>query len=182
MARVNLGTGRIVVIVALIVAGLAILANGFSDGASVAAPGGGTVVSPSGSSSATPSSGATPTVTTSPLPNPQQPGRVTVAVFNGTAAPGLAAQGDQTLTDAGYTSGQAPADYVPKPVAKTTIYYRTGPDAAQNQANAQEVADTFFKGALVKPLGSGTDVSSKVNNSVQVVVVLGEDYATKVGG
>ncbi len=50
MARVNLGTGRIVVIVALIVAGLAILANGFSDGASVAAPGGGTVVSPSGSS------------------------------------------------------------------------------------------------------------------------------------
>ena len=179
MARVNLGTGRIVVIVALVVAGLAILANGFSDGASVAAPGGGTVVSPSGSPSATPSTGATPTETTSPLPDPQPPAKVTVAVFNGTAAPGLAAQGDQTLTDAGYISGQAPADS-PKPVAKTTIYYRTGPDAAQNQANAQDVADTFFKGAKVAELGADFDVM--VNNSVQVVVVLGEDYANKVGG
>ena len=151
----NLGTGRIVVIVALVVAGLAILVNGFSDGASVAAPGGGTVVSPSGSSSPTSSTGATPTETASPLPDPRQPDQVTVAVFNGTSAAGLAAQGDQVLTDAGYISGQDPADSPVKPIAKTTIYYRTGPKAAQNQADAQEVADTLFKGAKVAELGAG---------------------------
>jgi LytR cell envelope-related transcriptional attenuator len=180
MARVNLGTGRIIVIVALVVAGLAILANGFSDGASVAAPGGGTVVSPTGSASVTPSAGTSHTVSASPLPDPQQPDQVTVAVFNGTSAAGLAAQGDQTLTDAGYVSGQVPADSPVKPIAKTTIYYRTGPKAAQNQADAQEIADTLFKGAKVAELGA--DFESVVDKSVQVVVVLGQNYADKVGG
>ena len=48
MAPVNLGTGRIVVIVALLVVGAAVLANGFADGGSALEPGGG----PSGSAAA----------------------------------------------------------------------------------------------------------------------------------
>ena len=177
----NLGTARIVVIVALVVAGLALLANGFGDGAtSVAAPGGVAAVSPTGSpSTAAQPSGSTTTPPPS-LPSPLAPADVKIAVFNGTSAAGLAAQGEQTLTDAGYTSGQPPADSPVKPVAKTTIYYRTGADAAQNQADAQEIADSYFKGAKVAALGA--DFESVVSKSIQVVVVLGQDYAIKVGG
>jgi hypothetical protein len=181
MTRVNLGTARIVVIVALVVAGLALLANGFGDGAAtLAAPVGGAAVSPTGS----PTGGTASPTGSSPaptLPSPQPPADVTIAVFNGTSAAGLAAQGQQTLLDAGYAEGQPPADAPVKPVAKTTVYYRTGSDEAQNQSDAQAVADGFFKGAKVEPLGAdfGPDV---VKKSVIVVVVLGDNYANKVGG
>ncbi len=181
MARVNLGSARIVVIVALVVTGLALLANGFSAAApSVAAPSGGTVSPPPSSSGAPHSPGSTGTPPPT-LPSPQAPADVTIAVFNGTSAAGLAAQGEQTLTDAGYTSGQPPADSPVKPIAKTTIYYRTGPDAAQNQADAQEIADSVFKGAKASALGADFE-SAVTSKSIQVVVVLGQDYANKVGG
>ncbi len=175
----NLGTGRIVVIIALVAGGIAILANGFS---------GGGVATASPSPSATPHHhhhrSPSPTVsaggTTAGLPSPQPPKDVTVAVFNGTNSAGLAAQADQQLTTGGYVSGQAPANSPVPGIAKTTIYYRGGAKAAQNQADAQQVADSFFKGAKVALLGS--DFASSVVNSVQVVVVLGADYATTSGG
>ena len=178
----NLGTARIVVIVALVVAGVAILFNGFGD-QSAALPAGGAVSgSPTPTATSGPS-GSSPTTSpsTPPLPDPLAPGDVTVAVFNGTATTGLAAQGDQTLTDAGYVSGQAPADSPVKPIPKTTIYYRGGPDADQNQADAQEIADSFFKGASVEELGEDFDNPDTLAKSVQVVVVLGENYAQKHG-
>ena len=176
MGAVNLGIGRIVVIVALVVAGIALLANGFSTNVSqtAASP----TVSPHHHHTASP----TPTGSTEippNLPSPQAPADVTFAVFNGTSAAGLAAQADQTLTNAGYVSGQAPANSPVPGVSKTTIYYRGGTDSAQNQADAQQIADTLFKGAKVALLGP--DFSTSVGKSVQVVVVLGQDYAASTG-
>ena len=178
----NLGTARIVVIVALVVAGVAILFNGFGDQTAALPTGGVASGSPTPTTGSNPS-GSSPTTTpsTPPLPDPQPPADVTVAVFNGTATTGLAAQGDQTLTDAGYVSGQVPADSPVKPIPKTTIYYRGGPDAEQNQADAQEIADSFFKGAAVEELGEDFDNPDTLAKSVQVVVVLGENYAQKHG-
>jgi len=179
---VNLGTARIVVIVALVVAGVAILANGFDAGTSALAPAGAAVGSATPTATSGPT-GSSPTTgpTLAPLPDPLPPGDVTVAVFNGTATTGLAAQGEQTLTDAGYVSGQDPADSPVKPIPKTTIYYRGGPDAEQNQADAQEIADSFFKGASVQELGEDFDNPDTLSKKVQVVVVLGENYAKKNG-
>ena len=176
----NLGTARIVVIVGLVVAGVALIANGFGDGGAVTSAGG-SVASPTASGSPH-ASNASPTATSSPLPKPQAPADVVVAVFNGTSTALLAAQGQQTLTNAGYTAGQDPADAPQKPVAKTTIYYRTGPNAAQNQADAEQIATKYFKGAKVTALGVGSDVDAAVKQDVQVAVVLGQDYANKVGG
>ena len=178
----NLGTARIVVILGLLVAGVAILANGFDASSSALAPGGtaGGTSSPTATSGPTGSS-PTATSTAAPLPDPQPPADVTVAVFNGTPAAGLAAQGDQILTDAGYVSGQAPADSPVKPIPKTTIYYRGGPNAKQNQANAQDIADSFFKGSSVQKLGADFDNPATLSKSVQVVVVLGDNYAKNHG-
>jgi hypothetical protein len=171
---VSSGTARIAVIVALVVAGVAVLANGFGDAATtVAAPSGASSTSPSSPSPTTASESASPTET----PKPKVEG-VTVMVFNGTDVTGLASQGQQTLTDAGYS---APFDPTNSPVggmAETAVYYRAGPDAAQHRSNAQRIADKFFKGATVDPLG--VDFQDVVDKTVQVVVVLGEDYAARV--
>jgi hypothetical protein len=176
---VNLGTGRIIVIVALVAGGIAILANGFSGGGVVTASPSPTV-SPHHHKSPSPSVSGTGSTAPTGLPSPQPAKDVTVAVFNGTNSAGLAAQGDQQLTTGGYVSGQAPANSPVPGVVKTTVYYRGGSKAAQNQADAQQIADTFFKGAKVALLGS--DFENSVNSSVQVVVVLGSDYATTSGG
>jgi hypothetical protein len=174
---VSLGTGRIVVIVALVVGGVALLANGFSD----AAP---NVAAPSGTQSTTPTATTTPTTgptaTDSPVstPAPLPPAKVVIAVFNGTTALGLAAQGQLTLTDAGYKAGPGSPANSPVPgVQKTVVYFRTGTsaDAAQNQSDAQAIADKYFKGAKVLELGP--DYETAVDKTVQVVVVLGQDYA-----
>jgi hypothetical protein len=178
---VNLGTARIVVIVALVVAGVAILFNGFGDESAALPDGGAASGSPTPTATSGPS-GSSPTSspTTTPLPDPLPPAEVTVAVFNGTNVTGLAAQADQTLTDAGYVSGQVPADAPAKPIgADTKIYYRGGPDAEQNQADAQEIADSFFKGATVEELGVDFDNPETLAKDVQVVVVLGDKYAQK---
>lgn len=177
----NLGTARIVVIVALVVAGVALIANGFGDTGAVTTAAG-SVAPPTSTGSPRASNGASPSATQSPLPKPQPAADVVVAVFNGTSTALLAAQGQQTLTNAGYTAGQDPADAPQKPVAKTTIYYRTGPNAAQNQSDAQQIATKYFKGAKVMALGAGSDVDAAVKQDVQVAVVLGQDYANKVGG
>lgn len=171
----NLGIGRVIVIVALIGAGIAVLANGFAAGGTVA-----TSPTPSTHPSASHTPSPSATGTPSNLPSPQPPNKVTFAVFNGTNTAGLAAQADQALTTGGYVSGQAPANSPVPGIAKTTVYYRGGAHAAQNQADAQQIADTFFSGAKVMLLGP--DFSSSVGSSVQVVVVLGQDYAAKSGG
>ena len=177
----NLGIGRIIVIIALVAGGIAILANGFSGGGIVAAnpspsPSAHHHHHHSSSPSTTPSTGGG----ASGLPSPQPPKDVTVAVLNSTNSAGLAAKADQQLTTGGYVSGQAPADSPVPGLPKTVVYYRGGAKAAQNQADAQQIADSFFHGAKVDLLG--TDFESSVNSSVQVVVVLGQDYVATSGG
>ncbi len=167
----NLGTGRIIVIIALVLGGVVLLANGFGDGGTSAATPGGSS-SPTATTTAT--TGPTQTVTPTATPTPLPPKKVVVAVFNGTNVLGLAAQGQDILDEAGYKKGQEP-DNSPVPMAKTTVYFRPGPDEAQNQSDATAIADTYFGEAKVAQLGG--DLESLVDPDVQVVVVLGDDYA-----
>ena len=174
----NFGSARILVIVALIVAGVAILAGGFGHGVSSVG------ANPTAASSH-PSSSTRPTGSTSPspatLPSPQPAKDVKIAVFNGTSSAGLAAQGDQTLTTAGYVAGQAPANSpVQGGAPKTVIYYRGGAHADQNKSDAQLIAATYFNGAKVQLLGGG--FQSAIAATVTVTIVLGQDYASAHGG
>jgi LytR cell envelope-related transcriptional attenuator len=173
MWRVNLGAGRIVVIVALVVGGIAVLINGFSGGSSP-------VSSATSGGPSTPTSSTTPSGTPAPTatPSPQVDG-VMIAVFNGTTTTGLGGQGQQMLTNAGYV---APTDAMNAPttgIATTTVYYRGGAAAAQNKSNAAFMIKKHFKGGKVALLGS--EFATLVPKEVQLAVVLGQDYADKVG-
>jgi len=175
MAPVNLGTGRIVVIVALLVVGAAVLANGFSDGGSALQPGGG----PSGSAAASETPSGSPSGTTSPTatstPTPQDPSDVVIQVFNGTDVTGLGATAQAYLVEKGYTANVDALDAPSKPVPKTNIYFRGGPDAAQNESNATFMAKKYFKGAKVAELDPAID--DLVAPKTQLAVVVGDDYA-----
>ena len=168
----NLSTGRILIIVALVVAGLAVLANGFlDDGATVAAPSGS--VSPSGTESTTPP--ATDTPSPNATPAPQTKGVIIIAL-NGTDVTGAGAAAQDLLVSDGYKEAQ-PSDNAPvSGVKKTTVYYRDDENAAQNLSDATYIADTYFDGAPVKKLDPS--FSDVVPDSVTVVVVVGEDYAS----
>lgn len=171
----NLGTGRIVVIVALLVVGAAVLANGFADGGSVLEPGGG----PSGSAAASETPSGSPSgptsPTASPTPVPQEPSEVLIQVFNGTNVTGLGATAETFLEGKGYTINAGALDAPSKPVAKTIVYYRGGADAAQNESNATRMSKKYFKGAKVLELDPAID--DLVDKTTQVVVVVGDDYA-----
>ena len=169
----NLSPARLIVLVALVVGGVAVLLNGFGDDADLAAVGG-TSPSPSVVLSPSPSpSSASPTAAAN-TPEPEVEG-VTFAVFNGTTAIGLAAEVEQMLESEGYVVGQ-PAANAPTPgsVAKTTVYYRGGDDAAQAESNATNMATEFLDGAAVKLLGA--DFEQAVPEDTQLVVVIGNDY------
>jgi len=170
----NLSTGRIVVIVALIVLGLAVLANGFESGSTAATPS----TSPSVSPTSSPSPGGTETQTpSSPTPAPQTDG-VLIMAMNGTDVTGAGAAAQTLLEDEGYKAPEIAADAPVQGVKKTTVYYRDDDNAAQNQSDATYIADTYFGNAPVKPLDAGID--AEVPATVTVVVVVGEDYATKL--
>ena len=174
MGRVNLGTARIVIILALAAAGIAVLANGFATGAVVPPAGGG-----GGSETTSP-------VRRRPTNSPTQPPEVTpepadrgrlIAVFNGTNETGLAAEVQQFLEADGYVAAQDPADADPKPVPKTIVYFRGGVDAAQNRSNARYIADTYFEGARVALLDP--DLAVDIADDAQAIIIVGVDY---VGG
>ena len=167
----NLSTGRILIIVALVVAGLAVLANGFLDDEA-------TVAAPSGSASPSRTE-STPPPTDSPAPTatpaPQTKGVIIIAL-NGTDVTGAGAAAQDLLVSDGYKEAQ-PSDNAPvSGVKKTTVYYRDDENAAQNQADATYIADTYFDGAPVKKLDPS--FSDVVPDSVTVVVVVGADYAS----
>jgi hypothetical protein len=171
MGRVNLGTARIVIILALAVGGIAVLANGFGSAAVVTPPsgaGGSETASPSGSS---PSS--SPSQPPKETPSPQTRG-VQIAVFNGTNETGLAAQVQQLLEADGYVAAQDPADAATKPAPKTVIYFRGGTDAAQNRSNARYIADTYFNGARVALIDPSLAVN--IADSAQAIIIVGVDY------
>ena len=134
----NLSTGRVLVIVALIVGGLAVLANGFTDSGSAAAPS----LSPSptsGGHSSTSSPPPTePPSPTSPTPAPETKGVLFMAM-NGTNVTGAGAAAQTVLTDAGYTATKNAIDAPTGGITKTIVYYRDDQDSAQNQSNANYV-------------------------------------------
>jgi len=163
---VNLGTWRIVILAALVAFGAVILSNGFSGGP-VAAP-------PTGPPGPTgPTGDPTGTQTPEPPPPEGQVDGVAVAVFNGTGTVGLAADVTIVLQDAGYTIGQDATDAPNKGVRGTTVYFRGGPDAAQNEANAQLLADDQFGGAKVRRINPG--FADLVKADTDLVIVLGQD-------
>ncbi|MGE5226098.1 MAG: LytR C-terminal domain-containing protein [Planctomycetaceae bacterium] len=172
----NQGTARIVIIVAMVVVGAAVLMNGFgSSGSSVVSSSSSTSTS---STSTAPPSGSATSPTASPTPPPQKPKLVSIMALNGTSVTGLAAAAESTLTDAGYQVG-APAGNAPSTgVQKTVVYYRTGSDEAQNKSNATRIATKYFSGAKVEKLGSEFD--SLVPSNVTVVVVAGQDFANVI--
>ena len=99
----NLSTGRILIIVALVVAGLAVLANGFlDDGATVAAPSGS--ASPSGTGSTTPPATDTPSPTATPAP--QTKGVIIIALNGTDVTGGRAGSPRQRRVQGGATLGQ----------------------------------------------------------------------------
>lgn len=177
MGRVNLGTARIVIILALAVGGIVVLANGFGSGAIVTPPTGA-----AGSDTASPS-GSSPTSSPSQppkeTPSPQIEG-VQIAVFNGTNETGLAAQVQQLLEADGYVAAQDPADADSKPVPKTIIYFRAGADAPQNRSNARYIADTYFDGARVAVLDP--ELAAGIADSAQAIIIVGVDYAGAATG
>jgi hypothetical protein len=174
---VNLSTGRVLVIVALIVVGLAILANGFSDSGTSAATLTPTAATGGGghtSSSTPPPTSSAPT----PTPAPQTKGVLFMAM-NGTDVPGAGAAAQQKLTDAGYTAATNAIDAPTSGIKKTIVYYRDDQNAPQNQSNANYIASKYFKTAEVKPL----DPSMQgVPKSATIVVVVGQDYAQQLVG
>ena len=171
----NLGTARIVIIVALVVGGIAVLANGFASGAVVTPPtgGGGSETEP-----VRPSPSDSPTEPPKETPSPQIEG-VLIAVFNGTNETGLAAEVQQLLEADGYVAAQDPADADTKPVPKTIVYFRGGADAAQNRSNARYIADTYFEGARVALLDP--ELAVDIADDAQAIIIVGVDYAGTAG-
>lgn len=163
MFGVNLGTWRIVIVVALVTVGAVILSNDF-DAQVGAAP---TVSEPGPTTTGTP----TPTETPAPPPEGQVDG-VTFAVFNGTEEIGFAGQVTIDLEDAGYSAAQDAGD-APTTTRRTTVYFRGGQDAAQNRANAKLLADTHLPGARVARLNPS--FGDLVPQDTQLVIVLGQD-------
>jgi len=166
----NPGVARLAIVVALVIGGVAVLANGFSDQATGAAPGDSPSASPSASSS--------------PTQTPEQPvvgnsESVLVQVFNGTSTAGFA--GDfQTLleNDGGYLKAGEPGDAPNKPVVDSIVYFRRDANAAQtaqNRADAKLLSDTYLGGVPVGPLPAA--LKDLPAPSANVIVVLGEDQA-----
>jgi hypothetical protein len=163
----NPGVSRLAIVIALVIGGVALLANGFSDGETVAAPRG----------SSSPSPSETPSPARSPQQSivPNQQG-VLVQVLNGTTKPGLAADFQATLVDqGGYLEAGTPGDAPDKPVVDSVVYFRQDNNKAQNRADAQLLSETYLGGIAVKPLPAA--LKDVVSASADVIVVLGEDQA-----
>ena len=175
----NTGTARIVIVVALLVGGGVVLLNGFADpGAATAAPSG----DGGGAGSVTPTDAPSPTVTKTSkppapeTPKPAPPKDTAIAVFNGTEEPGLGATvQDDVLTPDGYRAPAEADDAPTKPILRTIVYYVGGADAEQNKSDATALRDKYFRGAKVQELDP--DYADLIDGSVQVVVVVGENYS-----
>jgi hypothetical protein len=169
---VNPGIARLAIIIALIVGGVAVLANGFS-GEGVAA---------TSDDSSTPSPTGTPSPTSTPQPSivPQQDG-VLIQVLNGTSRPGYAATFQDTLvTTGGYLAAGDPGDAPNKPVVDSIVYFRADRNRAQNRADAQLLSDEYLGGVPVERLPADLANADAVDPATDVLVLLGEDQAGAV--
>jgi len=173
MAPVNLGTGRVLVIVALVAAGVGVLAKGFGgEGSAAAAPTASVTHSPTATRTSSPTT--TPTETASATPEPRTKG-VLFMVLNGTTVTGLGASAETTLVSEGYEAPVAAANAPTQGVKTTAVYYRPGPNEAQNKSDATYVSDTFFPGSKVDKLGPAFD--GIVPQAATIAIVVGDDYA-----
>jgi hypothetical protein len=164
---VNPGVARLAIVIALVVGGVAVLANGFSEGEAAAAP----------EETPSPTTSASPTPSRSPQASivPNQEG-VLVQVLNGTSRAGFAGDFQIMLEEeGGYLRAGEPADAPDKPVVDSIVYFRADRNRAQNQADAKLLSDTYLGGVPVQRLPA--DLADVVNESADVVVVLGEDQA-----
>ena len=164
----NPGIARLAIVVALVIGGVAVLANGFSEEGVAAPPDD----SPTPSPSETPSS---PTKSPKPSIVPNQEG-VLVQVLNGTSRAGFAGDFQLLLEEeGGYLRAGEPADAPAKPVVDSIVYFRADDNTAQNRADARLLSETYLGGVPVERLPQ--DLVDVVNESADVVVVLGEDQA-----
>ncbi|GIU97937.1 MAG: hypothetical protein KatS3mg013_1740 [Actinomycetota bacterium] len=171
----NLGAWRVVIVVALVVVGAAVLANGFGEGPAAALP----TDSPGQTQSPSPTGAPTPPSSPETTPEPNTSG-IVVKVFNGTAVTGLAGIVQQELVNEGQVAPEEPADAPAKPAPKTIVYFRGGAEADQNRADATYLAETYLEPVLGKT--PRVDELSAVyedlvGRRIAVVVLLGEDYA-----
>jgi hypothetical protein len=166
MDRVNPGVSRLAIVIALVIGGVALLANGFTDGEIAAAP----------RNSSSPSASESPSPSRSPQQSivPNQDG-VLVQVLNGTSKAGYAGDFQILLEKEGYLRAGEPADAPDKPVVDSVVYFRQDDHRAQNRADAQLLSETYLGGVPVKPLPA--TLKDLVSESADVVVVLGDDQA-----
>lgn len=162
----NPGLARLAIVIALVIGGIAVLANGFSEQESKAAQGD----SPSPTAAESPS----PTPTPEQSVVPTQEG-VLVQVLNGTSQAGYAGDFQIMLEEQGYLRAGEPADAPTKPVVDSIVYFRQDADAAQNRADATLLSDNYLGGVPVERLTA--QYRDVVNETANVVVVLGEDQA-----
>lgn len=163
----NPGVARLAIVIALVIGGVAVLANGFSERETKAAPG----------DSPSPTASESPSPTRSPQPSvvPNQEG-VLVQVLNGTSQAGYAGDFQIMLEEQGdYLRAGEPADAPTKPVVDSIVYFRSDGNKAQNRADAKLLSDTYLGGVPVEPLPP--ELRDLVNESADVVVVLGVDQA-----
>jgi hypothetical protein len=163
----NLGIARLAIVLALVIGGVAVLVNGFTDESDAAAP-------PESSESPTPTSSPTPTQAPEESVVPNQEG-VLVQVLNGTAVPGLAGDFQLLLEDDNYLRAGEPTDAPNKPVVDSVVYFRRDGNQAQNRADATLLSETYLGGVPVQPLPA--EIEEVVDPAADVVVLLGEDQA-----
>lgn len=182
MTPVNLGTGRLIVILALVVAGVLVLSQGFTDeGQTSAQPSTSPTVSPTDTGSPQPT-GTEPPGGNGEAPEPNTTG-VNFIALNGTPTTGAGAAAQGLLVADGYVSVLDAADSPVQGVSVTTIYYRGGADSAQNQADAEYVNETYFEGkGQVDKVSSAPVFEEVVPKSATLVVVVGSDYAEALVG
>jgi hypothetical protein len=163
----NLGIARLAIVLALVVGGVAVLVNGFTDESDATAP-------PEDTETPTPTSTPTPTQTPQESVSPNQEG-VLVQVLNGTTIPGLAGDFQLLLEDDNYLRAGEPTDAPEKPVIDSVVYFRQDGNAAQNRADARLLSETYLGGIAVEPLPP--EIEEVVDPAADVVVLLGEDQA-----
>jgi LytR cell envelope-related transcriptional attenuator len=168
---VNLGIARLAIVLALVVGGVAVLANGFTDQDEAAAE------PPADSPSPTPSPSPSPSKAPQQTVVPNQEG-VLVQVLNGTAVPGLAADFQVLLEEENYIRAGDPTDAPNKPVVDSVVYFRRDGNAEQNRADAEFLSETYLGGVPVEPLPPA--IAEVVEPAADVVVLLGEDQAGQV--
>jgi hypothetical protein len=166
---VNPGIARLAIVIALVIGGVAVLANGFDDEGVAAPPDPSTSQSPTGSPSPSPSPQASIV--------PQQKG-VLVQVLNGTSRAGYAADFQEMLVEVGeYLPAGDAGDAPDKPIVDSIVYFKADGNRAQNEADAQLLSDEYLGGVPVERLPADLADSDAIDRAADVVVVLGEDQA-----